>query len=74
MCVEVKTLGIPAMLTGVVLAVLVLIFCYFLPLAQAKWREWHDDVVEETEVDTSDIVILEEVKSFLVPTSSRKGL
>ncbi len=43
------------MSTSVLLAVLVVIviscLCYFVPLAQAKWREWHDDLVEETEVD-----------------------
>ncbi len=70
MCVEVKTLGIPAMLTGMVLAVLVVIvfsgWCYFLSWAQAKWREWHDDVVEETEVD--DVVEETEVDDVVEET------
>ncbi len=49
-----KKPSVPAMFTSVLLAVLVVIviscLCYFVTLAQAKWKEWHDDVVEETEV------------------------
>ncbi len=55
-----KKPSVPAMSTSVLLAVLVVIVIsclyYFVPLALDKWREWHDDVVEETEVDDNDII------------------